>query len=332
MHIVVSSPQVTVLEHSDGSMAIEPLAGAEKRLRVRPKSGLKAARLGWTTRYPLDLIHEIFATKGLYICDEIMREEDPRYVEHFLRTQVLTYVPASAFAGKRVLDFGCGSGASTVVLSRLLPRCEIVGIELEERLLRIARLRAMHFGLPSATFLRSPRGDQLPEGLGMFDFIMFSAVFEHLLPEERQALLPLVFSHLKPGGVLFLNQTPHRYSPVEMHTTHGLPFINYLPDRLTLAIARRFSKYVRPTDDWQKLLRLGIRGGTVREIMRIIRRRDRATLLRPIDGDRVDQWYRGLSKRHDWLKRSLWLSLKALKLVTRIELTPALALAIRKDP
>jgi 2-polyprenyl-3-methyl-5-hydroxy-6-metoxy-1,4-benzoquinol methylase len=324
--------KVTRLDHPDATVAIEPLAGSQKRLRVQPKPNRSAARLCWTTRYPLELIQEIFETKGLYICDEIMREEDPRYVEHFLRSQVLTYVDPSEFEGKRILDFGCGSGASTMVLARLLPPCEIVGVELDERLLRLARLRAAHFGLPAVKFLRSPRGDQLPENLGKFDFIMFSAVFEHLLPAERPVLLPLVFSHLKPGGVLFLNQTPHRYSPVEIHTTGGLPLINYLPDRLTLAVARRFSKRVRPNSSWEKLLRDGIRGGTVREIMRILRRDARATLLRPREGDRVDQWYRSLSSRHAWLKRSVWASLKGLKIVTGIEIVPNLALAIRRDP
>ncbi len=332
MAALSSTSQATVLHHVEGTLAIETLAGSAKRLRVQSSTRLTASRISWTTQYPFELIQAIFEAKGLYICDEIMREEDPRYVAHFLQSQVLTYVDPAAFAGKRVLDFGCGSGASTVVLSRLLPRCELVGIELEERLLNLARMRARHFGLDSATFLRSPSSDRLPEGIGTFDYIMFNAVFEHLLPAERSALLPLVFSHLKPGGVLFLNQTPHRYSPVEVHTTGGLPLINYLPERLALAAARRFSKRVRPSDDWQKLLRAGIRGGTVREIMRIISRQSRATLLRPMDGDRIDQWYRGLSTRYGWFKKTLWVSLKALKLFTRIELTPSLALAIRRDP
>ena len=48
-------------------------------------------------------------------------EEDPRYVERAIRNDVLGYVEARAFAGKRVLDFGCGAGASTLVMSRMLP-------------------------------------------------------------------------------------------------------------------------------------------------------------------------------------------------------------------
>src|SRR4051812_19084126 len=93
------------------------------------------------------------------------------------------YVDAEAFRGKRVLDFGCGAGASTLVMSRLLPPCEIVGVELEERLLRLARLRAEYLRKPGLRFFESPSGTALPAGLGTFDYIVLSAVYEHLLPE-----------------------------------------------------------------------------------------------------------------------------------------------------
>lgn len=118
--------------------------------------------------------------------------------------------------------------SSTMVLGRLLPPCEIAGVELEERAQDCA-IAAEHFGRGSVRFLKSPSGDSLPDNIGLFDYVIFSAVFEHLLPAERHMLLPLLWSHMKPGAILFLNQTPHRYSPIELHTTH-LPLINYLPD------------------------------------------------------------------------------------------------------
>ena len=128
---------------------------------------------------------------------------------------------------------------------------------------------------------KSPSGDSLPPELGQFDFIMFNAVFEHLLPHERPKLLPLVWQHLRPGGVLFLNQTPYRYSLVEVHTTGGMPFINYLPDSVTLWAARKFCKRVQPNETWNSLLRRGIRGGTVPEILGILGGSKHARLLTP---------------------------------------------------
>lgn len=315
-----------------GCLRIDALADGRHRLTVLPNAGYTVANRSWVTAYPLPLILAIHVAKDLHVCDEIMREEDPRYVEHHVRKEVLTYFDAADFAGKRVLDFGCGSGASTLVLSRLLPGCEIVGIDLEERLLHIARLRAQHFGRTDLRLLRSPSGDALPSDLGQFDIIMFNAVFEHLLPHERHKLLPLVWEQLRPGGVLFLNQTPYRYSPVEVHTTGGMPLINYLPDSLALRAARRYCKRVSPNESWQSLLRRGIRGGTVPEIHGILGGPRHAELLRPkrAVGDRIDLWFGTLSRRHAWLKRSIWLALKTFKWLSGKEITPTLSLAIRR--
>lgn len=321
------------LECENGLVRLEPLPADRWRISVRPKPGLHVPNSRWVSGYPLDLIREIHAAKGLYVCDEIRREEDPRYVEHYLRYDVLSYVPPAAFCGKRILDFGCGSGASSVVLARLLPESEIVGVELQERLLRIARLRAEHFGLHRVRFLRSPSGDALPDGLGSFDFVVFSAVFEHLLPSERSTLLPLVWSRLNPGGILFLNQTPYRYSPVEIHTTGGMPLINYLPDGMTFRVVRRFSRRYAGQVSWERLLRDGIRGGTVSEILRILWQHGRPVLLEPRTevGDRIDLWFGSLSARHRWLKRGIWAGLKLIKLTSGSVLTPSLALALRRE-
>lgn len=329
----MSAPTAIELASEGGIVGLEPLPGDCWRISVRPKPGLEVRANRWVSRYPLSLIQEIQATKGLYVCDEIMREEDPRYVEHYLRHEMLGYLEPQAFRSKRVLDFGCGSGASSVVLSRILPECEIVGVELAERLLRIARLRAQHFALPRVRFLRSPAGDALPEDLGEFDFVLFSAVFEHLLPAERRAVLPLVWNRLRPGGVLFLNQTPYRYSPVEVHTTGGMPLINYLPDGVTLRVVRRFSRRYSGEVSWELLLRDGIRGGTVGEILGILRQHGRPVLLEPRAeiGDRIDLWYGGLSARHRGLKRAIRAGLKLLKLASGNVITPSLALAIRRE-
>jgi hypothetical protein len=163
-------------------------------------------------------------------------------------------------------------------------------------------------------------------------YVIFSAVFEHLLPDERPMLLQKIWQTVKPGGILFLNQTPYRYSPVDTHTT-GLPLINYLPDSLALWAARRFSNQVRPHEDWNTLLRRGIRGGTVPEVLAILSKSGKPVLLRPAKrvGDRIDLWYGTLSPRYGWIKKSYWIALKAVKAISGVEVPPTLMLAIRKD-
>ncbi|WKZ19248.1 MAG: class I SAM-dependent methyltransferase [Candidatus Jettenia sp. CY-1] len=91
---------------------------------------------------------------------------------------------------KRILDFSCDAGASSIVLSRMLPNTEIVGVELDEKLLYTARLRAEHYQAHNICFIPSPDGNNIPDKLGKFDYIILSAVYEHLLPHERKNLLP----------------------------------------------------------------------------------------------------------------------------------------------
>jgi 2-polyprenyl-3-methyl-5-hydroxy-6-metoxy-1,4-benzoquinol methylase len=308
-------------------LRVERLADGRHHIMVEPDQGCAGTSESWTTAYPPELILEIHGTKRSYVCDEIRREEDPRYVERAIRHEVLGYLDAEEFRGKRILDFGCGAGASTLVMSRLFPPCELVGVELEERLLKLARMRAEYLGKSALSFLLSPSGTELPSGLGEFDYIVLSAVYEHLLPEERLILLPRIWSRLKPGGVLFINQTPHRYSPIEMHTT-GLPLVNYLPDALAYRVTKHFCKRINGDEDWPALLRAGIRGATIGEILRVLG--GDAALVKPKQGDQIDLWHGKLSRRYAWLKRSIWAALKALKPIAGIHLVPELTLALRK--
>jgi 2-polyprenyl-3-methyl-5-hydroxy-6-metoxy-1,4-benzoquinol methylase len=235
------------LDHPDGSVHVEQLANNKNRIFVEPHDqGLFIPHRKWTTSYSLDLIKQIMNVKGLtHLCDEIMRDENPTYVQHRLEYDILSYFDKGAFDNKRVLEIGCGCGASTMVLRRMFPNTKIVGVELVNKLLTVAKSRAKHYGCDNIYFYLSPNGSSLPDGIGVFDYAVMSAVYEHLLPNERRALLPKIWSYLKPNAVLFINQTPHRYFPFELHTT-GLPLINFLPDRIAIYLAHKFSKRVQP--------------------------------------------------------------------------------------
>lgn len=324
-----------VLQSENASVHVIATGEGRYTISVMPSGDLFVPRREWETSYPRDLIEHVFEVKGpAYLCDEIMRDEDPRYVEHSVRWDVLSYIDPAAFADRRVLDFGCGSGASSMVLSRLLPpSAQIVGVELLQEFVELARHRANAFGVDGrVSFYQSPAPNRLPDDIGQFDFIILSAVWEHLLPDERRTVLPMLWSVLKPDGVLFLNQTPYRWSPVETHTTN-LPLINYLPRRAAHAAARRFSARVSADESWNQLLRKGIRGGTTSEIIGLLGR-DGAEVLEPnragINND-IDLWYRRSSAvRKRVVKRFMKWGYGMLKTVTGVTAVPDLALAIRK--
>jgi 2-polyprenyl-3-methyl-5-hydroxy-6-metoxy-1,4-benzoquinol methylase len=336
----------TILEHPDGRVEITELAGGKRRITIHSeKDSLAPLEQNIETDYPVELIKKFLEVKGpRSLNDEIRREQDPYYTQICLEKEILAYLSADDCDNKRILDFGCGAGASGVILTRMFPAASIVGIDLDPRLISLAKARADYYGLQNLTFHCSPSGKELPDVLGTFDVIVLSAVFEHLLPDERTIVLRQIWSHLNPGGILFINQTPYRWFPFEGHTTQML-FINYLPRRLAHAAARRFSRRVNRNESWDELLRRGIRGSTPCQIINILKKTDTAytpKLLRPSRlgfRDRIDIWYAGyavsIARKYPKVRavqRILRITAKGIYLFTGIVFLPTLALAIRKIP
>jgi len=293
----VADPDRVRLRHKEGHVEIQRTPSGSFHVALVPDAveGFRGRRT-CETSFPIHLIQ--FLTEKVeysWLCDEIARHEDPRYLSIVLKRQLFSYFEPSEFRGKRLLDFGCGSGGSSFTLAGLLHSTEIVGVELSEKCLEIARMIAAHRRLLNVRFVQSPDGESLPPNLGPFDFVMLSAVYEHLLPAERKVIMPKLWSVIRPGGVIFVNQTPHRYHPYEHHST-GLWLINYAPDRLAHWAARKFGRTpLSRSQDWREQLRGGIRGGTEKEIVRDLTRNDpgSAKILQPKQHglrDRADYW------------------------------------------
>lgn len=360
------------LHHPDGRVLLDLGEKGECHVGVEMrKPSAFCSEHECVTSYPAELIEAILQVKGpAYLCDEIKRDEDPAYVQDRLENEIGYFIDLRELNGKRILDFGCGGGASTFCLARLVKNAEIVGVELDRELLSIAEARKKFYGccggcdtpvvtgvlagrdaekMPPWTaatttraflstntrFLLSPSGTSLPEGLGTFDFIVLSAVYEHLLPEERKPVLAMLWAALRPGGILFINQTPNRWFPVEQHTT-GLPLLNYLSDRLASSAARKWSKRGLATDDWPTLLRKGIRGGSERGIAHALTMGGAhdAEVMRPVRvgaRDGIDLWFRMSSPRFRMAKRMLRGLFRCFARITGIYLVPAfIVMAVRK--
>lgn len=332
-----TAPEKTVLRHPDGRVVMTPLDGGRWRVGIETDVPFAWPRpLTWETRYPPELVETLMHVKmPRWVIDEIRRDEDPLYVENDFEHDIFCFVSPDDLRGKAVLDFGCGCGASSAVLTRLAPGCRITGVELLPDLVKAAEQRGAFHGL-EARFLLSPSADRLPPDLGRFDYILFSAVMEHLLPGERESLLPLIWDHLAPGGVLFINQTPHRWFPIEGHTT-GLPLLNYLPAELAWRVAGRFSRFGHRGASWSEMQRAGIRGSTAREIMTILSRGDgqpvSLTPSRRGIASHLDLWRSSAASRHGRTSLNLkYVALKGVRALTGETLIPNISLALRKDP
>ena len=320
----------------DGKVLIHTLPENKLRLIIQPNHGVFCPAMECETSYTESLVRQIANVKGAaWVCNEIFRDEKKDYLENSLVYGLLGFVREEVFAGKRILDFGCGCGASTSILSRLFPDSEIVGLEYMKDYIDVCESRKEFYGFKNVRFMATPSAGGLPPDLGKFDFVLMCGVFEHLLPDERTGLFIDIWNLLHEGGIMFMNHTPHRYFPLEIHTTSGLPLLNYFPDSIAERYAKTFSKRNLNNMSWNELLRNGIRGSSPDEIIRVLRNNScNPELLKPryLDiGDSIDLWFASHGKHsHQGSKLKLYKLLKFFKNITGVELPPYISIAIQK--
>lgn len=128
-----------------------------------------------------------------------VRLEDAR--THYLargahgREAIERVLPADwEWAGKRVLDFGCGSGRVIRHLLPLAPQCELWGSDIDRRCIQWDE---QHLG--PASFVVNGEVPPLPFEDGKFDLIYALSVFTHISTHWASWLLELD-RVLAPGG------------------------------------------------------------------------------------------------------------------------------------
>lgn len=155
------------IETDDGVVLLQEDAGKTKLTATANSLDTFINRRAFATSYPRPLIEKNLSIKGIgCVCDEIARNEDPRYVAFDFETGIFAFVPKEAFAPKRPLDFGCGGGASTMNLRRMLPQTKIVGV--------VSRIPCSQLRKhpPNTTvtmifrLVQSPSGTELPHDIG----------------------------------------------------------------------------------------------------------------------------------------------------------------------
>ncbi len=165
--------------------------------------------------------------------------------------------------GLRILDFGCGFGASSYCLAKR-GATDIVATDLRPENVELARRILAGVGYSRVVDVRQE--DVVPAlRPAMFDVIWLQAVMEHLLPEERRTYLPRFWEALRPGGWLIITETPNRAWPYETHTTFGRWFIPWMAPQSVFAKMRREERF----RDWgdEDFYRSGIIGSSYREIL-----------------------------------------------------------------
>jgi ubiquinone/menaquinone biosynthesis C-methylase UbiE len=106
--------------------------------------------------------------------------------------------------GQRVLDVGCGTGTLAMLIKRLHPDVEVVGIDPDPKALLRARRKAARAGGGVGMQFDQGFGDDLPYAEASFDRVFSSFMFHHLPTDEKGKTLRAVRRVLKPGGELHL--------------------------------------------------------------------------------------------------------------------------------
>lgn len=193
--------------------------------------------------------------------------------------------------GKLILDAGCGSGYKSLVLATANPGAKIVGIDLSEESVKLARHRLQYHGFKNADFYAIKIEDLPTFGL-QFDYINADEVL-YLLPDPQVGLQAMK-SVLKPDGIIRTN----------LHSSIGragmfraqaafkaMGLMNGTPGELEIEIVREtmealqdeiwlkvfaWNAYHRKDDGWilANHLLLGDKGCSVPELFALLRAAD----------------------------------------------------------
>src|ERR1700693_2991335 len=119
----------------------------------------------------------------------------------------------------RVLDIGCGTGSMAVLIKRMHPEAEVVGIDPDPSALSVAERKAKRARI-SIEFDRG-FADHMPYADASFDRVFSSFMFHHLAADEKTATLGEIRRVLKPGGSLHLLDFIREHSVHSRTKEHG---------------------------------------------------------------------------------------------------------------
>jgi ubiquinone/menaquinone biosynthesis C-methylase UbiE len=121
-------------------------------------------------------------------------------------------------SGFRVLDIGCGTGSLAVLIKRMHPEVEVIGVDPDPAALSLSERKASRGGLA----IEFDRGfsDHMSYPDASFDRVFSSFMFHHLEPSERAATLREIRRVLKSGGSLHLLDFAPRDGNGHRHHRH----------------------------------------------------------------------------------------------------------------
>lgn len=104
--------------------------------------------------------------------------------------------------GHRVLDLGCGTATLTILIKKLYPEAQVIGLDGDPKVLKIAQAKIAKTGLEIK--LEQGMAFELPYPDSSFDRVLSSLLFHHLIRENKIRTVKEVYRVLRPGGKLII--------------------------------------------------------------------------------------------------------------------------------
>ncbi len=140
-----------------------------------------------------------------------------------LHRRLVELAGARGLSTLRVLEHGCASGKTTMILWAW--GCTGAhGVDIFDEPLKFNRVACEALGLDDR--FHKYDGSRLGFADGAFDFVFSQQVIEHVAQAAIEPFYREEGRVLRPGGLCF-HQVPHRWSPIDTHTRTW--FIHYLP-------------------------------------------------------------------------------------------------------
>jgi ubiquinone/menaquinone biosynthesis C-methylase UbiE len=119
----------------------------------------------------------------------------------------------------RVLDIGCGTGTLAILIKKLHPPVDVVGLDPDPKALARAKRKAERAGIP----IRLDQGfaDELPYKNASFDRVFSTLMFHHIPVDKKEKALSEVRRVLTPGSYFhmldFAGPEAAAYGPLARH-------------------------------------------------------------------------------------------------------------------
>lgn len=103
---------------------------------------------------------------------------------------------------RRILDLGCGTGSTTVILKQAFPQAEVIGLDLSPYMLVMAELKGRKLGIDIQWRHGNAEATGFPEA--SFDLVTASLLFHETPPVVTKAILRECFRLLDAGGQVLI--------------------------------------------------------------------------------------------------------------------------------